>query len=69
MGCSFFYPGQAEEIVPQVSNVVLGVDTLIFNPLLEEPGVAPYGLHAGRWKQAGNLRLDGQEQAELLAGL
>jgi hypothetical protein len=47
MGCSFFYPGEEEEIVPQQNDITLSVDTLIFNPLLEHRGLAPYGLHKG----------------------
>jgi len=47
MGCSFFYPGQEEEIVPRQNQVELAADTLIFNPVLEHRGLAPYGLFSG----------------------
>jgi hypothetical protein len=46
MGCSFFYPGE-EEIVPELNNLTLSAGTLIYNPVLEHRGLAPYGLYAG----------------------
>jgi hypothetical protein len=45
-GCSFFYPGEAEESVPQRTRIVFNPDTTIYNPVLEHRGLAPYGLQA-----------------------
>ena len=46
-GCSFFYPGEKEEVVPQSKMISFRTDTLVFNPALEHRGLAPYGLQAG----------------------
>lgn len=45
-GCSFFYPGEKEEFVPKREIITLVNDTIIFNPILEHRGLAPYGLQA-----------------------
>lgn len=45
-GCSFFYPGEKEEIVPQSTKIVFRPDTTAYNPILENRGLAPYGLQA-----------------------
>lgn len=45
-GCSFFYPGEKEEVVPQNSNLSFKMDTMVYHPLLEHRGLAPYGLQA-----------------------
>jgi hypothetical protein len=45
-GCSFFYPGEKEEIVPHRSTISFKMDTIVFNPVLEHRGLAPYGLQA-----------------------
>ena len=47
LGCSFFYPGEKEEIVPWKNEVVFTADTVTCNPILEHRGLAPYGLNAG----------------------
>ena len=45
-GCSFFYPGGSEEIVPRNAKVIFAPDTNVFNPILEHRGLTPYGLEA-----------------------
>ena len=45
-GCSFFYPGQNEEIVPNRSIVEFSPYKQIYNPVLEHRGLALYGLEA-----------------------
>jgi hypothetical protein len=45
-GCSFFYPGESEEKVPQSTIITFKPDTIIYNPELEHRGLAPYGLQA-----------------------
>lgn len=45
-GCSFFYPGEKEELVPQSTKISFNPDTTIYNPNLEHRGLAPYGLQA-----------------------
>ena len=44
-GCSFFYPGEKEEIVPQNEKITFTPDTSIYNPILEHRGLTPYGLN------------------------
>ncbi|MCF6297017.1 MAG: DUF4838 domain-containing protein [Flavobacteriaceae bacterium] len=44
VGCSFFYLGKNEEIVPQKDKIVFQQSSEIFNPQLEHRGIAPYGL-------------------------
>jgi hypothetical protein len=46
-GCSFFYPGEKEEIVPRKSEIVFRGDAVTCNPILEHRGLAPYGLYGG----------------------
>jgi hypothetical protein len=46
-GCSFFYPGEKEEIVPRKPEIVYREDTIVCNPVLEHRGLAPYGLYRG----------------------
>jgi len=43
-GCSFFYPGAQEEIVPRKTGIVFNSGTVIRKPMLEHRGLAPYGL-------------------------
>ena len=43
-GCSFFYPGENEEIVPQNEEIMFSPDTTVYNPILEHRGLTPYGL-------------------------
>jgi hypothetical protein len=43
-GCSFFYPGEEEEVVPRMVKVVFRYGSRVYNPLLEDRGLAPYGL-------------------------
>ncbi|MFC2123218.1 DUF4838 domain-containing protein [Bacteroidota bacterium] len=43
-GCSFFYPGIQEEIVPRQATVEFQQGLKTFNPVLEHRGLAPYGL-------------------------
>ncbi len=45
-GCSFFYPGEKEEIVPQRAKIVFNPDTAVYKPVLEHRGLTPYGLQA-----------------------
>ena len=45
-GCSFFYPGEREELVPQCAKITFNPDTTVYNPVLEHRGLAPYGLQA-----------------------
>lgn len=45
-GCSFFYPGEKEEFVPQSTKIIFKPDTKAYNPILEHRGLAPYGLQA-----------------------
>ena len=45
-GCSFFYPGENEEIVPKRSIVEIAPYKQIYNPVLEHRGLALYGLQA-----------------------
>ncbi len=43
-GCSFVYPGKAEEIVPRKASVEFQAGQQVFTPLLEHRGLTPYGL-------------------------
>src|SRR6185436_5969528 len=45
-GCSFFYPGENEEIVPKLSTVSISQGEHLYNPVLEHRGLALYGLQA-----------------------
>ena len=45
-GCSFFYPGENEEIVPRHTIVEISPYKHIYNPVLEHRGLALYGLQA-----------------------
>ncbi len=45
-GCSFFYPGSNEEVVPQMRRLEFQQGSRIYNPVLEHRGIAPYGLQA-----------------------
>jgi hypothetical protein len=45
-GCSFFYPGESEEVVPHSTKINFNPDTTVYNPVLEHRGLAPYGLQA-----------------------
>jgi hypothetical protein len=46
-GCSFFYPGENEEIIPRKAEIVFNPVKITCNPTLENRGLAPYGLYAG----------------------
>lgn len=46
-GCSFFYPGEQEEIVPLKDEILFNPRTVTCNPILEHRGLTPYGLYAG----------------------
>jgi len=46
-GCSFVYPRENEEAVPQKEQIIFQPETKISNPILEHRGLAPYGLQAG----------------------
>jgi hypothetical protein len=45
-GCSFFYPGENEEIVPRHALVEISPYKRVYNPVLEHRGLALYGLQA-----------------------
>ena len=45
-GCSFFYPGENEEIVPKQPTIEISPYKHIYNPVLEHRGLALYGLQA-----------------------
>jgi hypothetical protein len=45
-GCSFFYPGEKEEIVPRRAIIEFPPDKHIYIPILEHRGLALYGLQA-----------------------
>jgi hypothetical protein len=45
-GCSFFYPGESEEIVPRRTIVEVAPYKHIYNPVLQHRGLALYGLQA-----------------------
>ena len=45
-GCSFFYPGENEEIVPKQPTIEITPYKHIYNPVLEHRGLALYGLQA-----------------------
>lgn len=45
-GCSFFYPGKNEEIIPRKDLIEIHSISRIYNPILEHRGLAPYGLDA-----------------------
>lgn len=45
-GCSFFYPGEKEEIIPHRDLIRFEEKSTVFNPVLEHRGLAPYGLQA-----------------------
>jgi hypothetical protein len=46
-GCSFFYPGDEEEIVPRNSEITFSSGSGAYNPMLEHRGLTPYGLDSG----------------------
>jgi hypothetical protein len=56
-GCSFFYPGKDEEVVPRLEKLEFGEGTRIYNPLLEHRGLTPYGLQ-GSTVEAGRDFID-----------
>jgi len=43
-GCSFFYPGTKEQVVPKKATLTFAQGVFIHNPILEHRGLAPYGL-------------------------
>lgn len=43
-GCSFFYPGKEEEIIPHKDIISFNCSDRIYNPILEHRGLTPYGL-------------------------
>ncbi len=43
-GCSFVYPGEDEEIIPEKDILIFPEGRQLFNPLLEHRGLVPYGL-------------------------
>lgn len=45
-GCSFFYPGKNEEVIPRKELIEIKPVSGIYNPVLEHRGLAPYGLDA-----------------------
>ncbi|MEP7107934.1 MAG: DUF4838 domain-containing protein [Ferruginibacter sp.] len=45
-GCSFFYPGEQEEIVPHRRSIEFPRYKHLYNPILEHRGLALYGLQA-----------------------
>ena len=56
-GCSFFYPGQEEEVVPRKVRVEFQPGSRVFNPVLEHRGLTPYGLK-GSSVELGSVFID-----------
>jgi hypothetical protein len=54
-GCSFFYPGKNEEIIPRKALIEIQPTSRIYNPILEHRGLAPYGLDASSVKEGRNF--------------
>ncbi|MEO8764605.1 MAG: DUF4838 domain-containing protein [Ginsengibacter sp.] len=54
-GCSFFYPGEKEEIIPSHSFVDFTPNSHIYNPVLEHRGLALYGLQANSVELGRNM--------------
>lgn len=54
-GCSFFYPGKMEEIVPGSSLVSFAHSSKVINPILEHRGLVPYGLQESSIEQGKNF--------------
>lgn len=54
-GCSFFYPGKNEEIIPRKALIEIQPTSRIYNPILEHRGLAPYGLQASSVEDGRNF--------------
>ena len=54
-GCSFFYPGVQEQIVPVKKYIEWRIKDSLFTPLLKHRGLAPYGLDAKGLEEGRNF--------------
>jgi len=54
-GCSFFYPGKNEEIIPRKALIEIQPTSRIYNPILEHRGLAPYGLQTSSVEDGRNF--------------